>query len=376
MRKEEGFLKRLSTNFKSVDVFFIQLTLSLIITGLIFAFSSSTFLSYKSTGNFWSLGIKQVIATCIGFILMIILSKTDYKLLIKHTFTIAFIILIIMLITQFSPLGKASGGSKRWIDILGFQFQPAETTKLAVLLLVSKLLVQYKWNNLKPVCSHLLLVVALIFLVLKQPDLGSASILFFVTMELLFVFGWPLWLLSLSIPAALIAVISKIKGTQYQMERITYWLKPELDPQGKGFNIIQAKYAFGLGNIFGTGLGNSIQKNGALPVAHSDLIFAVVGEEVGFLGVTAILFLFITWILRGLFLVNKIENNYGKILASGIIFTITTQMLINISVAVGLMPVTGVTLPFFSCGGTSIIVTLAMIGILFNILSTIDDVDV
>ena len=376
MRKEEGFLKRLSTNFKSVDVFFIQLTLSLIITGLIFAFSSSTFLSYKSTGNFWSLGIKQVIATCIGFILMIILSKTDYKLLIKHTFTIAFIILIIMLITQFSPLGKASGGSKRWIDILGFQFQPAETTKLAVLLLVSKLLIQYKWNNLKPVCSHLLLVVALIFLVLKQPDLGSASILFFVTMELLFVFGWPLWLLSLSIPAALIAVISKIKGTQYQMERITYWLKPELDPQGKGFNIIQAKYAFGLGNIFGTGLGNSIQKNGALPVAHSDFIFAVVGEEVGFLGVTAILFLFITWILRGLFLVNKIENNYGKILASGIIFTITTQMLINISVAVGLMPVTGVTLPFFSCGGTSIIVTLAMIGILFNILSTIDDVDV
>ncbi|MBI3590365.1 MAG: cell division protein FtsW [Candidatus Melainabacteria bacterium] len=372
MRKGERFLKNwfLDFNFfKSIDLFFIQLTLALTVLGLIFAFLSSTYESNRLTNSFWSLGLKQLIAFILGFILLLLFQKLHYKFWYKTTWLIAFTVLFIMLVTVFSPLGKVSGGSQRWIDLGIIQFQPAEIAKFTVILLLTRFLTKYKWFEFKSY-YYLIFIFGLILIILKQPDLGSATILFLLFMELSFLFGWPLWILFLfSLLTGLIGYL-KIYNTPYQLERIQYWQDPYLDPQGKGYNLIQAMYALALGNFWGVGLGNSIQKQGHLPIPHSDFIFAVIAEEVGFLGVSAILILFITWILRGLYLVNKVENKYGKMLGSAIIFLIGTQATVNIAVAVGLLPVTGVTLPFFSCGGTSLIVTLAMCGILFNIIST------
>ena len=362
--------KTIIKTYKIFDLFYFQLTCALIISGLIFAVSSSTYESLRLTNSFWSLGLKQIIALAIGLIAFFVLWKLNYKSLFKYAFPFSLLMLAIMSITIFTSIGKASGGSQRWIDIGGFQFQPAEVAKFAAILLTSKMLTKYSWKDYKKYSIYLLIVFLITLTIFKQPDLGSASIVLLTTFELLFIFGWPLWLLFSFIPFLLFAVYKKLQSTPYQMERITYWLNPYLDPEGKGYNLIQASYALGLGNLFGVGLGNSMQKQGFLPVSHSDFIFAIMGEEIGLFGLTAILLLYFTWILRGIYLTNKIQNKFGRILGTGIILMIATQAIINISVAVGLFPVTGVTLPFFSCGGTSLIVTLAMTGIVFNILSS------
>ncbi len=375
MRKEEKLLKTLLTNFRNIDIFFLQLTFTLIITGIIFAFSSSVYESHRLTNNLWTMGLKQSAALIIGLCVMILFSRVNYKLWFKSTTILSIIMLIIMVITVFSNIGKASGGSQRWIDIGGFQFQPAEIAKFSVILLVSKFLAKYKWNDFKQILPYLILITLLILVILRQPDLGSASILVLVTMEMLFVFGWPVWLVIPIVPLTGLIGYLKLKSTPYQAERIAYWINPYLDPQGKGYNLIQSRYAFGFGGLFGAGLGNSVQKNRQLPIPHSDFIFAVMGEEIGYLGLTAILILYLSWILRGIFLINKIQNKYGRILGTAIIFSIGTQAVINLSVATGLIPITGVTLPLFSCGGTSLITTLAMIGIFFNILSTAESED-
>ena len=369
MKKEEKLLKNWFLNFRQLDSFFIQLTIALIIVGLIFSYSSSVYESYRLTNNYWTMGFKQTMALAMGLVALFLLSKIDYKFWFKYTALIGIIMFVIMLITVFTPIGKSSGGSQRWIEILGFQFQPAEIAKFSVILLVSKLLTKYKWNQLKKTIYYFTLISGLILIILKQPDLGSASILVLATFQLLFIFEWPIWILCSLIPTAFFAVYLKLKATPYQLERITFWLNPHLDPEGKGYNLIQSKYAFGLGGLFGAGLGNSVQKHGYLPVAHSDFIFSVIGEEIGFLGLSAVLVLYITWIARGIFLTTQVKNKFGRILSTGIILLIATQTVVNICVSIGLLPVTGVTLPFFSCGGTSLITTLAMCGVLFNILS-------
>ena len=368
MKKEEMFLKNLSVSIKQTDKFFIQLTTALIVIGLIFALTSSTYESYRLTNNFWTLGLKQIIAFVIGLFLLLFFWLLNYKFWYKVTWYLASLMLLIMIITVFSHIGRVSGGSQRWIDIGVFQFQPAEIAKFSVLLLLARFITKYKWFEIKSY-YYLVFSIALILIILKQPDLGSASILVLLILQLFFVFQWPLWILIPVTGLSTLIIYLKILFTPYQLARIKYWLDPYLDPQGKGYNQIQAQYAFGFGGLWGVGLGNSIQKQGHLPIPHSDFIFAVIAEEIGFLGVSAILILYIAWFLRGLYLVNKISDKYARILGSAIIFLIITQTIVNISVSVGLLPITGVTLPFFSCGGTSLIVTLAMCGILFNIIS-------
>ena len=366
MKREERFLKSWFLNFKSIDVFFIQLTLALMLLGLIFAFSSSTYESSRLTNSFWTLGIKQFFAFIIGTVLLLLFSKINYNFWFKHTWLIACITSLLMIVTVFSHIGKSSGGSQRWLSLGFIQLQPAEITKFAVVLLLSRFLTKYKWFEFKKYYS-IVFVLVLILIVFKQPDLGSSLILGMLLLQLFFLFGYPIWLLLGS--STLGIYLINLKMTSYQMDRITYWLHPYLEPQGRGYNLIQAKYALAFGGVFGCGLGHSRQKAGRLPIPHADFIVAIIAEEIGFVGFSAILVLYLTWILRGIYLVNKAENDYGKILGTAIILLISTQAIVNIAVAIGLLPITGVTLPFFSCGGTSLIVTLAMCGVLFNIIS-------
>lgn len=368
MKKEEIVLKNWLVIFKQTDLFFIQLTIALIFIGLIFAITSSTHESFRLTNNFWSLGLKQIFALIIGFVLLFLFWKLNYKAWHKVTWPLAITIFIVMIFTVFTGIGKSSGGATRWIDLGIFQIQPAEIAKFSVILLLTRFLTKYKWHEFKSY-YYLAFSFALILIILRQPDLGSSAILVLLLLELLFTFEWPLWILLPSIGTVLLAGYIKIISTPYQMERITYWLDPTRDPQGKGYNLIQAKYAYAFGGLWGVGIGYSVQKQGHLPIPHADFIFAVIAEEIGLLGITAILILYLTWILRGLYLVNKVQDKYGVILGTAIIFLISTQAIVNIAVSAGLLPVTGVTLPFFSCGGTSLIVTLAMCGILLNIVS-------
>ena len=360
------YLKKLLQRYKETDIFFLQLTFTLAVIGLIFAFSSSTYTSYKLTNQFWQIGFKQFIAFIIGLSLFALFWKFDYKKWYKLTLFVGTLALVLMFFTSISGIGKEIGGAKRWIDIGIFQFQPAELAKFAVLLLFAKQFAKFKWND-KRGYLYLCFSLVLIFFIFKQPDLGSSMILVLLYLLLMLLFEWPIWLLFIITLITSFGCIHKIMNTPYQTERLKYWLNPYLEPLGKGYNLIQAKYALGLGGLIGSGVGNSLQKQGSLPVPQSDFIIAIIGEEIGFIGLTAVLILYFTWILRGLYLVNKTKERYGKILGTAIILLISVQAVINILVAVGLMPITGVTLPFFSCGGTSLIVTFTMCGILFNI---------
>ncbi len=369
MRNVENNLKNWLVNIKNTDLFFLQITSALIIIGLVFAFSSSTNESYRLTHSFWILGFKQFCAFIIGFFLLVLFWNLDYKFWHKVTWILAVLSLIFMLFIFIPGIGKTTGGSTRWIDFGFFQLQPAEITKLAIILLLARMLARNKIFELKT-AYYMFFVLVLTLIVLKQPDLGSAAILVLLLLQLLFIFGCPLWILGLS--SVLIGIVAylKIFSTPYQLSRIEAWLNPYNDPSNRGYNLIQSQYAFGLGNFWGVGLGNSMQKQGFLPIPHADFIFAVIAEEIGLIGVTAILILFLTWALRGMYLISKVENKYGRLLGTAIVLIIITQALINLAVSTGLLPVTGVTLPFFSCGGTSLIITLAMCGILFNILSS------
>ena len=370
MKKEENHLKTWSEVYKNTDQFLIQLTLALTVIGLIFAVTSSTYESYRLTNSFWTLGVKQRITLVVGLFILILLWLGNFKSFYKITWPFSITILIIMLITKIPHIGITSGGSQRWIDIGLFQFQPAELAKLAFILLLSKFLTKHKWYEFNSY-HYLGFSLILILVILKQPDLGSAGILVLLFLQMLLLFGWPLWLLFGVLVLAILSAYfcSQTFLSGYQLDRIKFWINPYLEPQGRGYNLIQAKYAFALGGILGAGLGNSIQKQGYLPIPHSDFIFAVIAEEIGCIGVTAILILYLSWVLRGLYVVNKVKDAYGRILGTAIILLISTQAAINIAVTTGLLPVTGVTLPFFSCGGTSLIMTLALCGILFNIIS-------
>lgn len=367
MKKEAKNSRKLSGAYKSPDSFFAQITLALIISGIIFAFSSSTYESYKLTGSLFTFGLKQLISLCCGIILFFLFYKLDYKMWNKVTWLVSISALILMLLTLLTPIGKTIGGSQRWIDLGFIQFQPAEIAKFAVLLLITRQLTRHKWHE-KETYYLLGFSILLIFLIFKQPDLGTSVILFLLILILLSIFEWPLWLISLLTVSIGFVCLVKIISTPYQLDRLTFWINPYLEPLGKGYNLIQSKYAFALGGLIGAGLGNSIQKQGYLPIPHADFIFSVIGEEIGFIGVSIILVLFLSWMLRGVYLVNKTSEKYGKVLGTAIIFLISIQAVLNIAVSIGLLPVTGVTLPFFSCGGTSLIVTLAMCGILFSII--------
>lgn len=366
MKKEEMFLKKLLESFNKTDAFFLQLTLVLAFFGLVFAFGTSTYESYRLTNNEWTIGFKQLIAFICGLFLLVVTWKIDYKIWFKLAWILGFAALLLMLILRFSELGVILGGSKRWIDIGFFQFQPAEFTKFAIVLLFARQLTKYQWNDKKNLI-YIGFCLLLILLILKQPDLGTAGILIILFASLITIFEWPIWLISIAFITISYAVIFKISRTPYQIDRLKFWLNPFLEPLGRGYNLIQAKHALELGGITGVGLGNSIQKEGYLPVAHADFIFAVIGEEIGFVGLSIILILYLTWLLRGFYLVNKKKEKYAKILGTSILLLIGIQTIINICVAIGLFPVTGITLPFFSCGGTSLIITFVMCGILFNI---------
>lgn len=368
MRKEVKNLKGLSAVFSKADPFFLQLTFALAALGLLFAFTSSSNESYRISNNFLTLGLKQLAAFIIGFFFLIAFWLLDYKKWFKFAVPLSVLSLVLMMLTVFTGLGKTIGGSQRWIDIGFIQFQPAELAKICVIILTAKHLSLYKWFE-KKTFQYIGLNIVIMAIILKQPDLGTTLLLLLIIAQLFFIYEWPVWQLLLIGFAGGYGCYLKIMSTPYQLDRLKFWLNPNLEPLGRGYNLIQAKYALGFGGITGVGIGNSIQKQGYLPVPHSDFIFAIMAEEIGFIGVTVVLLLFVTWLLRGLHLIKNIDDRFGQILATGIILLICTQSFLNIAVAIGLFPITGVTLPFFSCGGTSLIVTLAICGILFSIIS-------
>ena len=340
--------------------------------GLIMIYSASYIWADFKYGDALKFVKNQGLFLIIGIFLMLFISKIDYHILYKKSNTILLICVILLVLVLIPGFGTVRNGSRSWFGIGSFGIQPSEFTKLGLIIFTSK----YLSNNQKeikdikkgvlPILGVLLLVFGLIML---EPDFGTGVVIVMTIIVLLFVSGVKMnFFIKIGI-LGLLGVASLIIIAPYRMQRIVSFLNPWNDPLGSGFQIIQSLYAIGPGGLLGLGFGNSIQKHFYLPEPQTDFIFSIISEEFGFMGVLLVTTLFLMIIISGFKIAMKCEDSFGKYLAFGITFGLSFQTMLNLMVVVGLIPVTGVTLPFLSYGGSSLLITMCSMGILLNISS-------
>ena len=352
----------------SPDLMLVMIITGLIIFGIMAVFSAGAPEGSEIYHNQAFFAIKHIIAVVVGFGMLIFTSSIDYKRWKNWSMPIAVVIAALTAATLIPGIGRTDYGSSRWL--MGLPIQPSEFCKTATILLVASAVTNSKNLFSRKMVENLMIVGFMIIIVLKQPNLSIAIILTLITVALLMVGGASFRLIGGfgASSAALVLIFGFEHLMQgYQMKRITGWLNPWSDPQGIGYNIIQSLYAIGSGGAFGVGYGMSRQKLFWLPFCYTDFIFAVICEEFGFLGALLLIGLFLSLIYRGFYVANRCTNQFGRLVAFGITFSIAVQAFINLAVATGVFPVTGVTLPLISHGGTSIVITMAMLGILLNI---------
>jgi cell division protein FtsW len=344
----------------------ITIVLTLCCFGLMAVFSASApeaLQSYQDSTTFLR---RQAVACMLGVFLMFTISKYDYRKLKKWSWPFAIVSLGLLCLTLVPSLSRATMGANRWLVLGPLQFQPSEFCKLASIILMASGLAKHFWWH-KQILLRIAVSMAMALIVMKQPDLGTALMIMGGLLTLLHASGTNPGLLFGSLGVGLAAVWHHVEKTPYQMARIQSWLNPYLSPQKDGWNIIQAQLAIGSGGLWGVGFGRSLQKLYYLPVQHADFIFAVIAEEFGLMGCIVLLSLFGFFGWYGFKTALDARTLFGRLLAIGISSSITLQALVNMAVTTGIVPVTGITLPFISYGGTSLVVTLAMVGILLSI---------
>ena len=302
-------------------------------------------------------------------------SKFDYKKLRKYAVPLAFGVIILLLIVKFTPLGVEINGARRWLNLGFFRFQPSEFSKLALILLLGNLFSLKKDIFFRELPKYLLTLGTMLFVVLKQPNLSMTLILLGIIFFMYIFSGKSLKPIFIGV-VVLVCLAFMVKADiinpydyfePYQINRILNCLNSNADVQGGGYQVFHSKIAISSGGLFGCGFGGSKEKLGWLPEAHTDFIFSVIAEELGFAGSLFVIIMFLILFQRGMNIAVKCPYLYGKLLAFGITISITMQAFFNISVASALLPATGITLPFISYGGSSLFVTMCMIGILLNI---------
>jgi len=354
----------------SIDWLTLLLTVTLTVIGLIFVLSSSfVWANHRFNDPFYFVK-RQLLFANIGFIGMVAISKINYNFYKKNAllFLIAsFILLILVLIPG---VGMVRGGARSWIGIGAFSLQPSEFMKLSLIIFLAKFMSKYPEESktfkegVLPLMGVILVVFALIML---QPDFGSGMVIMALGVFMLFLCGVPLKYFLYFILTGIIGITGLIISAPYRLARITSYLDPLADPQGSGFQILQSLYAITPGGLIGHGIGNSVQKHFYLPEPQTDFIFAIIAEEVGFIGAIFVLFLFICLFLRLGHIALKINDLFAKYVVLGIVSVLCVQVMINVGVVIGLLPVTGITLPFMSYGGSSLTITLLSMGVVLNI---------
>ncbi|SHN15032.1 stage V sporulation protein E [Gracilibacillus kekensis] len=352
------------------DYFLIVIILAILSIGTLMVYSASSIWAlYKFDDSFYFLK-RQLLFAGVGVVAMFLVSNIPYFLWIKYRkwiFILCFLLLIAVLIPG---IGMVRGGARSWIGVGAFSIQPAEFIKLASIMFLSGYLVnlQDKITEFKKGFLPPLFFTILIFLfIMLQPDLGTGMVFLLTCFLLIFVAGAKIIHFSFLAGFGFIGFLLLIISAPYRMNRITAFLDPWQDPLGTGFQIIQSLYAIGPGGLFGVGFGNSLQKYFYLPEPHNDFIFAIIAEELGFIGAAFVILLFFLFIWRGILTAVYAPDLFARLLAIGIVSMIMIQVMINISVVIGLIPVTGITLPFLSYGGSSLTLTLCSVGILINI---------
>lgn len=355
---------------KKFDLILFVAVIILIFFGVVMIYSaSSIWADYKFDDSFYYVK-RQLVFVIIGIFLMIVISKIDYNIYQKNSNKILLICFILLILVIIPGIGSIRNGSRSWFGIGSFGIQPSEAAKLGMIIFTSKYLsksTKFLKSYKKGVFPILGILFTFFALIMLQPDLGTGMILVMSIIALLFIAGVNMKFFIGGGILGVIGVIILILIAPYRMDRITSFINPWKDPLGTGFQIIQSLYAIGPGGLLGTGFLNSIQKHFYLPEPQTDFIFSIISEEFGIMGVIIVVTLFSIIIYRGLKISLNCRDSFSKYLSFGMTFQLAFQTLMNLMVVIGMIPVTGVTLPFLSYGGSSLLITLVSIGILLNI---------
>jgi cell division protein FtsW len=311
---------------------------------------------------------RHVFTVLLGGTAMLFTYRLNPSSLRKYAVPLLVFSFVLLLLVFVPHVGITAGGARRWIRLWPTTFQPSELVKLAMVIFMAKYLSMQEYNTesfysfIKPLCVMVLFQVVF----LRQPDFGSTMSLAFLTFALLFISGMRLRYIG-SVLLLAVPVIIKLVREPYRMRRITSFLDPWKDPLGSGFQLVQSFISLGSGGLSGLGLGESRQKLSFLPASHTDFIFCLVGEELGLIGASVLIVLFVLLFVRGISIAQRSRDKFVYYLAYGLTFMISLQALVNFAVVTGLVPTKGLPLPFMSYGGSALLVNMAAIGILLKI---------
>jgi cell division protein FtsW len=346
--------------------------LSLLVVSIVMVYSSSSVVALTTYDDPAFFMKRQILWALIGLALMAITMRMDHRMFCDQRVAIGLTVVALMLLsaTLVPGIGKIINGSRRWLRFGVLSFQPSEFAKLALVVYLSYF-ISKKGQRIRDFVNGLVpaYIVTGIFLIvaIRQPDFGAAMTLAGVALIMLFAGGANVLHLGGTAAAALPLVYFAVAHSAYRARRIFAFLNPWADPQGAGHQIIQSFLAFGSGGIFGRGLGEGRQKLLFLPERHSDFIYAVIGEELGLIGALIVLVLFLIILWRGVRIALVSGDAFSRLLALGITLLISIQGLINMAVVTGLLPTKGIALPLVSYGGSSLVITMAALGVLLNI---------
>lgn len=356
--------------------------------GLIMLYSTSAYMAEVRYGDDMYFFKKQAFISAGCIVVMILISKIDYHILTKFVTVLYGAAFILMALVRFTPLGVVVNGAKRWLKI-GIQFQPSEIAKIAVIVCLPYMIIKMG-RQVQTLKACMILGLAGLVLAggayVFTDNLSTAIIIFGITAGLIFVahpkvkpfllIGAVGVVLILGLVLFLYATVDPETNENFRIGRILVWLHPEDFADGDGYQTLQALYAIGSGGFLGRGLGNSIQKLGSVPEAQNDMIFSIVCEELGIAGGIMVLLLFSYLLYRLFFIAQNAPDMFGSLMVSGVFIHISLQVIFNIAVVVNMMPNTGVTLPFISYGGTSIMFLMAEMGLALSVARQIRFQDV
>lgn len=351
-----------SAGHTDIILFVIAFLLSLF--GILMVYDASVAIALRDFSNQYYYIVEQIKWLILAWIACFIVMRINYTTWRSLAIPFLFVTMLLLLMVFIPGIGVKALGARRWINFRFFVIQPAELAKLALIIYLAAWFSHKETNRL---AAFLLLVGMIVGLVVLEPDLGTASIIICIALVMYFISGAPVWHFLGLIPAIFGLILLLAIVSPYRFARLTSFLHPERDPQGASYQIRQATLALGSGGLFGVGLGKSRQKYEYLPEANTDSIFAIIGEETGFIGSSACIAAFLALIWRGVRIAKKCKDTYGKLIAIGITFWLGIQAGMNIAAISALIPFTGIPLPFISYGGSNLIVAFAGVGILLNI---------
>lgn len=366
--------KQMHPFFSEKSILFPVILLSGI--GIIMVYSASAAISLEAHDTVFYYMKKQMFFFGISLCVMFVTASFPYQLYKSISYIILFSALALLIAVLIPAFNVKAGGAHRWLNFGGFTFQPAEFAKLAMILFLS-----YSLSKKQALIKrfsvgfipHAFIFFLFASLIIIQPDFGTVVVLGIITWGMMFISGVKLLHLISPAPLLIPVIYFCIYKVPYRLERIFTFLNPWEDPYNSGYQITHSLKAFGSGGIMGKGIGLGMQKMHYLPEPHTDFIFSIIGEELGLIGVTAVLTLYLVLLVKGLNIAKSSSNLFGTITAAGITLYVGIQVIINTGVTMGLLPTKGLTLPFISYGGTSLVVSMAAMGILMNIGASEND---